>query len=330
MPHQTSSRSRGFTLIELLVVIAIIAVLVAILLPAVQQAREAARRSQCQNNLKQIGIAVHNYIETVSQFPKGGYAGPLGDALVASPSAAVVASWATSVRYASWGTVLLPYLDQGPLYNKWDMSQWYSQPNNLALAQTHLPVFVCPSNPDGAKLKANGDNPTSTLLYGRNDYAGSWGERGLRCYPSTACANNYSELGDSSSGGRGAMRLLAESYVTPGDIKDGLSQTIFIGEAPNAVFGEWAGHKNLMDHASPLNGRMSIKSKFGACQLVAPITPEGSLGCDSGHQDFHGVHTGGVYFLLCDGSVQFLSENLDLRVLSALFSRKGEERVGEF
>lgn len=327
---RSGRRARGFTLIELLVVIAIIAILVALLLPAVQQAREAARKTQCRNNLKQIGLAVHNYLDVSTIFVKGGPGISLPDAAVVNPSATTQKTWATTTRYASWGTLLLPYLDQGNLYNAWDMNRWYSEPANRALAQTRIPVYICPTNPGANSLKPNGDNPTSTILYGRNDYAGNWGERGLRCFPLTNCANNYAEQNDTSSGGRGPMRLLTESAVRIQDILDGTTNTIFIGEAPNAIFGEWAGHKNLMDQSAPLNGIMSAHPEWSSCLASGTISPVGSLGCDTGHQDFHSYHTGGAFFLFCDGGVRWVSQSIDEQVFAALLSRRGNEVVGEY
>ena len=138
MLHQ---RRRGFTLIELLVVIAIIAILIALLLPAVQQAREAARRSQCKNNLKQIGLAIHNYHDVSRSFP---FSWMLGNDFNASV----------------WGVMILPYLDQAPLYNRWDSSvpAWDTAATvfgfpaspvqgNLAVIRTPLAVYKCPSTP---------------------------------------------------------------------------------------------------------------------------------------------------------------------------------------
>ncbi|QDT55779.1 Type II secretion system protein G precursor [Caulifigura coniformis] len=319
---------RGFTLIELLVVIAVIAVLVALLLPAVQQAREAARKTQCRNNLKQMGLAMHNYESAMRMFPKGGPAISLPDSAVANPTPANLNAWATMSRYASWGTVLLPYLDQGPLYNQWDMNLWYSQGSNVPLAQTRLAVFICPTNPKSQDLKANGDTPLSTTrLYGRNDYAGNWGERNLRCHPAR-CANSHSDQNDSA--GRGPMRLLSESAVGVRDITDGLSNTVMLGEAPNAIFGQWAGHKNLMDQSAPLNGIISSTSPWDSCRPFGLVTPEGGLGCDPGHQDFHSFHTGGAFFLFCDGSVRWLNQNIDLKTFAGVLSRKGGEVLGEF
>ena len=325
-PTRPRSRSLpGFTLIELLVVIAIIAVLVAILLPAVQQAREAARRTQCLNNLHQIGVAMHNYHDLYNKFPKAGYGGGLTNAVLYETANA------KACRFMSWGTALLPYLEQSALYHRWDQGQWYVQPNNLAIAQTSLAVFLCPSAPL-SPLRANGDTPTSTTLFARNDYSGNYGERALRCYPSTNCQNSYADLGDTSGQPRGTMMLQPSATffsLTIGvqDIPDGTSNTVLIGEAPNALHGLWAGHKNVFDQSAPLNARISASTPWQSCGTA--FGPVGEMRCDYG-QEFHSYHPGGASFTLADGSSRFVSENLDIKVFAAILSRQGRELVGEF
>jgi len=323
-----SSRLRptpGFTLIELLVVIAIIAVLVAILLPAVQQAREAARRTQCLSNLHQIGVAMHNYHEVFNKFPKAGYGGGLGNAVLYETANA------KACRFMSWGTALLPYLEQSALYHRWDLNQWYVQPNNQAIAQTSVSVFLCPSSPLPL-LRANGDATSSLPQYGRNDYSGNYGERGLRCYPSSNCQNSYADLGDTSGQPRGTMMLQPNKdffSLTIGiqDIPDGTSNTVLIGEAPNALHGIWAGHKNVFDQSAPLNTRIATKTPWQSCTTA--FGPLGEMRCDYG-QEFHSYHPGGASFTLADGSSRFVSENLDIKVFAAILSRQGKELVGEF
>ena len=128
----------GFTLIELLVVIAIIAVLIALLLPAVQQAREAARRSQCKNNLKQMGLALHNYHDTYNRFPLPGL-------LCVNPGASPGVGGLLTT--SNWTLATLPYNDQAPVYNAYNLNYSAWQPVNTAAVQTRLPVYLCPSTP---------------------------------------------------------------------------------------------------------------------------------------------------------------------------------------
>lgn len=326
---QCPSLSRGFTLIELLVVIAIIAILIALLLPAVQQAREAARRTQCKNNLKQMGIAFHNYHDAHGVFPKGGYGGNLS-----SPAMYNTAN-ALGCRQVSWGTSLLPYLDQATVYHRWDHSLWYLEGSNQELAQTRLSVFICPSSPLPA-LRPQGDDPGATTLYARSDYSGNYGERGLRCFPATNCQNNYATEGDTSGQPRGTMTLQpSATFFSPTyslrDFVDGTTTTIMLGEAPNGLHSLWAGHKNVLDQSAPINSRYAVSTdtSWSACIVAAGSSRIGELGCDFG-QEFHSYHTGGAHFLFADGSGRFISENIDLKLFSALLSRKGKEVVGEF
>ncbi|MFK7777241.1 MAG: DUF1559 domain-containing protein, partial [Gimesia sp.] len=195
-------QKRGFTLIELLVVIAIIAILIALLLPAVQQAREAARRSTCKNSLKQIGLALHNYLDTHSTFPPGitranqhPYAG--------------VSGWNTGK--VLWSAFILPYMDQGPLYNKIDFSMPDpgKNANNADVRSVKLSIYRCPSDPG-----------TTGSSIGPSNY--------------TACVGN-SPLGSVSGGGssyqnNGTSVFFTDSKTKIRDITDGTSNTMMISE----------------------------------------------------------------------------------------------------
>lgn len=179
---------KGFTLIELLVVIAIIAVLIALLLPAVQQARESARRTQCKNNMKQIGLAFHNYHGDSNQFPK---------------PAIITVSVATGFRFGqtmSWGTAILPYMDQATVYNLYNANVSCYDPVNAAAVITPINAFTCPSTPRGAPLT------TFTIPAGTTLAAG---------YPPTAVAYNF-------SGG-------ASDYLVPSGVRGDFSNLAYTG-----------------------------------------------------------------------------------------------------
>ncbi len=319
MPPRRRAPLRAFTLIELLVVIAIIAILIALLLPAVQQAREAARRTACKNNLKQFGLALHNYLDVYRMFPKGGVIAGLGNTTLQNQAA--------NRRMLSWGAAVLPFLDQGPLFNTLNLNEWYLHPSNQTQAGTRLAVFACPSNPDRNELKPNGDNTSSGAIYGRSDYAGNWGSKAIHCMPQMNCQNNYVTNGE----GRGIALSSTESSVAPRDVTDGLSNTAFFGEAPNALHGLWMGHKNYFDQSSPLNARYDTfaNTKFAGCQTASNSAMIGKLGCEFG-QEFHSYHVSGAHFLLGDGSGRFVAEQIDLGTFAALLSRCGGEVVGAF
>jgi prepilin-type N-terminal cleavage/methylation domain-containing protein/prepilin-type processing-associated H-X9-DG protein len=310
----SDARARGFSLIELLVVVTIIGILISLLLPAVQAAREAARRVQCLNNLKQMGLAVHSYHDTYQVFPRGG-AGVIDD-----EDADVRAMWTLS-----WGAAILSGLDQLPLYDSLHQNKSYLDSSNLIPGQTVVPVFLCPSSPNKDYLKPSRDTLTSTTKYARTDYGGNYGERALRCYPKTNCQNNYG-AGDAS--GRGVLLGSGERVVSMRDITDGSSQTILAGEAPEGMHSIWIGFKNFFDQSAPINAHTSKTSPWQSCG-PSSASSSGDF-CDYG-QEFGSYHAEGVQFVFVDGSVHFLSENLDIKTLASLLSRCGGEVAnGEF
>jgi len=217
----SSSKRRGFTLVELLVVIAIIGILIALLLPAVQAAREAARRSQCTNNLKQMGLALHNYHDVQRSFPLGAYAGPV------TP---------VNLTGSNWRTALLPYLEQGTVYSKlsfgYDFCGCSGYPfggGNGALSGLKIDAFVCPSSTVDAFTDTVGSpaNSQKSLMI---QYAGICG-----AYPDPAGRTT----GVCSTGGYGPA--CATGLLISNDIRgmhhaiDGTSNTIILGEQSGTV-----------------------------------------------------------------------------------------------
>ncbi|MEW4528732.1 DUF1559 domain-containing protein [Maioricimonas sp. JC845] len=329
------SLHRGFTLIELLVVIAIIAILIALLLPAVQQAREAARRTQCKNNLKQIGLAFHNYHDTHRTFP---FAYMVGADLNAS----------------SWGTMLLPFLDQAPLFNKWNSSApAFNEAvalfpaaivqQNLEVIATPLNVFMCPSTPEQnvhdytlpAGAGGSGVPPFDlTWTAARSDYCTLTGIRGT--YADIAYAGN---AGGNREGAIQPVGLLGGSISRMRDITDGTSNTFMVGERVGGTNVYRNGQKDA-----------TLSATYGPSQggawgdfLNGENWPEGSLadGTPGGgpcminctnlrSAGFMSFHSGGAQFLMCDGAVRFITENLGAPVFAALLTRKKGEIVGEF
>ena len=349
----------GFTLIELLVVIAIIAILIALLLPAVQQAREAARRTQCKNNLKQIGLALHNYESTYNRFPSGGE-GTDSEAIVRRlfPVSAFVAC--------------LPFLEQAPLYQSFNFQYHYtnsSNSQNAIASRTSVPAFQCPSNGFGRR---------DLLNYGQVDYMPS-------VYTDINPANgNRNKMRSGvalNSDVDGAMPLFG---LKAGSFTDGLSNTILfiedagrpgnvpspysptetvagaggtvtrtVGGIPNGVDAtqlcsgkscenRWADpDSGSAVSGPPQNDPTSPYYAGGGFQIInnnktsnyttAPAgqCPWSVNNCGPNEEAFSS-HTGGVQALLGDGSVRFLSENLSWQVLLGLLTPNGGEVVGEF
>ena len=216
---------RAFTLIELLVVIAIIGVLVALLLPAVQAAREAARRMQCVANLKQIGIALHGYHDGSNTFPAGGWIG-------------IPTQPATVNMNMGWSAVILPYLEQRSLFDGLNLSFPYNDPSNSTSGHTVLTIYLCPTEP----RKTLWNRDTGDLFdFADGDYGGMYGPRGLTS-PS-----------DSNSPPRGAM--IFNQTVSIAQILDGTSQTTLVGEDPEAIHALWASGHNVFDQSAAVNAR---------------------------------------------------------------------------
>ena len=327
-------KNQAFTLIELLVVIAIIAVLIALLLPAVQQAREAARRSQCKNNLKQLGLALHNYHDTASVFPPGGTT-CTGSLCVYGPSAghSVFAS-------------ILPYIDQAPLYNQFNWS--YGGFNTGGVGSYHAPseqgsfqvlaAYLCPSSTtatfNGYQFITPGGSPYPLL-------------------GSQATTNYVAIMGSSQSGSiranTGAFYL--NSKIATRDFTDGTSNSMVIGEysglakgqtlttiktaGPQATYGwfntpAWYGFYDAGN-----SGLYAVQ--LGAYKTVT-YAPNTAFFLGTGvqnasrtfNQSLKSPHVGGVHILMGDGAVRFMSENIALQTMYDLADIADAHTIGEY
>ena len=303
MSRSRRHKNQGFTLIELLVVIAIIAILIALLLPAVQQAREAARRTQCRDHLHNIGLALHNYLDVHRSFPAG-TAGfyPNNNAVQAN-----IESW-------GWPALILPYIDQSPLHSNLDVNGRslnvtleviFAAGGNDALNQAFpaLSIYQCPSDITGPRLQngmrrthfngaANG--PTNNWRPPNLNYPGNHGGLAgdLRVPDNTTDRHPF---GIFYNGSRIKMR----------DITDGSSNTFFVGERNHFCgAGSWLGARNP-------DGNGTHGNDYHLARIRIPLNHPLNSGNDNCTDGFSSAHEGGGFFLMGDGAVKFISENID-------------------
>lgn len=323
-------RRRAFTLIELLVVIAIIAILVALLLPAVQQAREAARRTQCKNNLKQIGLALHNYEGTHGRLPPG----------------------FIGTNNASTHTQLLPYFEAGNSYTLFNFNvDINSNASNLAARQQKLPLLTCPSQPSSpafvlAPTQCPNGCGTTNYVQSLGDNANYAADRGPFGRNRGARFRDFTD--GLSNSGLFAEIILGPSAGSPtsGVIPAGSPQDLWV--ATNLPFGTWDASAtadtipvpacdNRATSAILYRGKQYYRGVVVATFYSHTLTPNSRLrdcirstGFDRGHLATRSFHTGGSQLVLGDGSVRFVSENIDIRVWRSVGSINGGETVGEW
>jgi prepilin-type N-terminal cleavage/methylation domain-containing protein/prepilin-type processing-associated H-X9-DG protein len=325
-PAGSTLSAAAFTLVELLVVIAIIGILVALLLPAVQAAREAARRVQCANHFKQVGLGLHNYVSTHTVFPPG--------SLHSRSSEACAYKEIPGARYHqylgfSWGVHLFPFVEQQLLWDRYDFRIdhdtiegqfccWPKPPydGNYRASATIVDTYLCPSSLHGSQLvnccsrQTNGgvdpEDMAVTHMAGVADYT-NWSCRKTSSTP----------WGRPNADGM----LFERSHVAPGDVVDGLSNTLLVGEVianPNHLHeGHYYAVYNTLHTCLGINLAVrnpAIYTWFGDPQTAS----------------FSSYHPGGCHFLLADGSVHFFEESLSAHVLAAMSSRANEDSESTF
>jgi prepilin-type processing-associated H-X9-DG protein len=311
-------------LVELLVVIAIIGMLIGMLMPAVQAAREAARRGQCTNNLKQIGLGFHSYHEAQRSYPPSYIIQPRGGGVHGQPDAITRDAgpgWA-------WGTMLLPFVEQLPLYQRFDHRLPCWDPVNALAAQIEVPLFLCPS-----ATRSEGSieviDPQGTVLarFARSCYVANVGQE----EPWGFTMDDYGSMPDGPLYRNGRIRAT--------DVKDGLSQTVFIGEHHPVLSSKtWVGVVpgatvcpsaefafSTCDHAATL---VNVHSGPASDEIPHVIHPPNSPLCHV--CQMYAEHPGGCHVLLGDGSVRFISEFIHQPTWAALSSRAKADVVGEY
>jgi prepilin-type N-terminal cleavage/methylation domain-containing protein/prepilin-type processing-associated H-X9-DG protein len=299
-----SPRARlGFTLIELLVVVAIIAILMALLVPAVQKVRAAAARTQCENNMKQLGVALHNYVAEHRKWPRSG----------------------NTKNQLSWHVYILPYIGQQPLYQQFNLanSGAYTDTNRLQYGLVMIPTYICPAS-DIQKMSLdiasnintpdefNNQSPYTTHYYGVNGPKGTNGSSG-GAYSSVSSTDQY--------GGIALQGVFARDQdIHMKDILDGTSNTFAVGEMSWDALRTGTRYRSWIRGAAVPDGWSS-----GSRNIANSINTTADVLFND--MAFGSFHDSGTNFLMADGSVQYVAQDIAMSTYLALASRNGEEPV---
>lgn len=308
-PHSRSA----FTLVELLVVIAIIGVLVGLLLPAVQAAREAARRMQCQNNLKQIALALHNYSSAHGSFPSHAYYSDRGDG---------------SYHYSGWVPQILPYFEESALGDLYDYRASFFDPENQEAIETKLTTFECPSTPGGAELipsvrhrnSSGWHIDTSRSAYAA-DYAGNRGYNNPVIMPGVATPARLGMFDE-------------QRNLSFRDVTDGTTHTIFVLESAGRahwyvngrLFDAEANFGGWHDYWAGTNSGWAYGFQDDGQTRYGPRT----INATNKWANPYSFHVGGLNCAMTDGSVRFLTEQIDAVTFFQACSRAGGEPTSDF
>jgi len=310
-------RYRAFTLIELLVVIAIIAVLIALLLPAVQAAREAARRIQCGNNLKQIGLGLHNYHDATGAFPPG-----LISRLDPATGDNAGPGW-------GWASMILPQLEQSPIFNAINFILPIEAPANQTARLTQINTFACPSDSSFVPQFTVVDTNTTNVTLGNSicdvassNYVGCFGKGD----PSSLFP--YSPTDNPPGRDNGEGLFIRNRSIRIAAITDGTSQTLAEGEkSQNLARVTWTGAvTNAAVPITELQAEDGLSPESGDALVIAHTGELDGPNSKPAHADqFWARHPGGGNFAFADGSVHFIKEKRPLAIFQALATRSGGE-----
>lgn len=310
-------RRVGFTLIELLVVIAIIAVLIGLLLPAVQKVREAANRTSCQNNCKQIGLALHNYVGTNGFFPPGYLNSTAGFPRLGVPASS------TALNHG-WAIFTLPYLEQDALYRKYRFDRDWRALENAEVVGTQLPVFNCRSTPDGPRFDTGNTFGGQTVKSAASDY-------GVNNGISTASVIQPLIDAASRANPEGVMR--GNFTASFSDIPDGTSNTILVSEDAGRPFRYQLGRKMLDYAGNPLRVSGAGWADRANEYIIHGSPADGSadggpcaLNCHNSNE-IYSFHPQGANVVYGDGSIRFVRTGADIRLLGRLVTRAAGEVI---
>lgn len=303
------SNRTAFTLVELLVVIAIIGVLIALLLPAVQAAREAARRMQCSNNLKQLALGVHNYHDVNRKFPPGGITN---------------GNCCGTRSLTNWAIETLPYCEQENLYDRYNQNAFNEDSANRFVREQSLDFHQCPSDPFNDKLERPASGPGNGINYRHGSYRGVGG----RSNGSGWWDNNQSQALNQSW--RGVLSTQHSGIATLREpprfasVTDGTSNTFLIGEYATKTTTRrgtfWAYTYTSYNTSDTHNQSRTLINDYNRCVAIG-----GAGGPNSCKRGWGSFHPTGLLFAKCDGSVEFVSETIDINVFAGRGSMGGGE-----